>query len=387
MANIKKSLAWNLEQFDKILGKGPDIVLRRFLVGGKKPAALIFIDGLVNKIAVSDYIILPLMLADEEKGLEMEVLKEEVIGVGGISSENDENKLIDAVLAGTAVFLLDGCNEGLILDIVQWEKRSISEPDTDVVVRGPREGFIETLRINLSLLRRKIHHPALTFEMMKIGRYSKTDICLVYIKGVVNEGILVELKERLSGIKIDGILESGYIEELIEDSPFSLFPTVGSTEKPDIVAGKILEGRVAILVDGTPMALTVPMLFIEGFQCSEDYYSRFYQVSMIRILRYLAFFVNIFLPGIYVSLTTYHQQLIPVKLLLTMAAAEENTPFSVGFSLLLMGFAYEILREAGVRMPRPMGQAVSIVGAIVMGDAAVSAGLISAPVLIVVALT
>ncbi|MEG2213315.1 MAG: spore germination protein, partial [Clostridiales bacterium] len=204
---------------------------------------------------------------------------------------------------------------------------------------------------------------------------------------IVNRNVLRELKRRLKRIDIDGILDSGYIEQLIQDTPFSLFPTIGITEKPDIAAARILEGRVAVLIDGSPIALTVPMFFAEGLQSSEDYFTRFYYASWIRMIRVLAFLINIWLPGLFVAVVTWHQQIIPVRLFLSMAAAEANTPFAVGLAMLLILVAYEVLREAGVRLPKPAGQAISIVGAIIMGDAAISAGLISAPVLIILSLT
>lgn len=386
MTGLSRDFSQNFHRFQERLGQGSDLVFRRFLVA-EKEAAIIFIDGMVDTQALSQFIILPLLEAEKEQAETLASLGEMVIGAGSFKLNGDFEALINAVLSGMAVLLLEGEEQGAVLDIIRLNQRGISEPATDVVVRGPREGFVESLRSNLTLIRRKIRHPHLTFETMKIGRYSNTEICLVYIKSIVHPEVLEDVKKRLAPIDIDGILESGYIEELITDSPFSPYPTVGNTEKPDILAAKILEGRVGILVDGSPAALTVPMLFVEAFQSPEDYYNRFYHVSLIRLMRYFAFFISIFLPGLYIALAAYHQQLIPVRLLLNMAAAEEQTPFPIGVSMLLMMLAYEILREAGVRLPRPVGQALSIVGGIVMGEAAVSAGLISQPVLIVVAIT
>ena len=386
MVKVYKTLKYNLGYFQENIGQGPDVVMRRFKVAGQREAALLYLDNMVNQQLVSQFLIMPLQRLKTIPD-NVEELVQNAIAIGKAKFEDDLNVLIDAILNGGGVFLLDGEARGVVLDIVKWEKRGVSEPATDVVVRGPHEGFVETMQTNISMIRRKIRHPDLVFEQMKIGRYSQTSVCIVYVKSIAKQEVLTELRERLARIDIDGILESGYIEELIEDNPCSPYPTIGTTEKPDIVAAKVLEGRLALLVDGSPIALTIPLLFVEGFQSAEDYYSRFYYVSFVRIVRYMAYFISMVLPGLYAAITTYHQQLIPIRLLLTMAAAEENTPFSTGLSLLIMVFAYEVLREAGVRMPRPVGQAVSIVGAIVMGDAAVSAGLISAPVLIVVALT
>jgi len=236
-------------------------------------------------------------------------------------------------------------------------------------------------------LRRKIKNTQLKFEKITVGKQTKTDICIVYINGIANEKIVQEVKDRITRIETDSILESGYIEAFIEDAPYSLFPTVGNSEKPDIVSAKLLEGRIAVLTDGTPFVLTLPYLFIEAFQNSEDYYSRPYLATFIRWLRWLAFFISTFLPALYVAITTYHHELLPTSLLISIASANEGSPFPTIVEALLMLVAYEILREAGLRLPKAVGQAVSIVGALVIGDAAVSAGLVGAPMVVVVALT
>ncbi|MDV3429294.1 MAG: spore germination protein, partial [Bacillota bacterium] len=233
----------------------------------------------------------------------------------------------------------------------------------------------------------RIKSPDLIFKTLKIGSRTKTSVCIVYIKGIVNPKLIDEIYKRLNRINTDAILESGYIEQFIEDAPYSIFPTVGNTEKPDTSAAKILEGRACILVDGTPFALTVPLLFIEGFQSAEDYYSRPYFASLLRILRFTCFFISTLAPATYVMLTTFHQELIPTTLLFTMAAGREGVPFPAVLEAGLMVITFEILREAGVRLPRPVGQAVSIVGALVIGEAAVTAGLVGGLLVIVVALT
>ncbi|MGI6360759.1 MAG: spore germination protein [Bacillota bacterium] len=383
----EKLFTVKMNNFKQALGDNPDVIMRRFLVGGKKSAAIFFIEGLVNKEIMAKNIIEPLLDESAGRADSLESLEKKIISVSNVKKESDLATLIDNFFAGLVIVFFDGYQKALVIDIIQWEQRGISEPKTDVVVRGPREGFCETLRINMTLLRRKIHHPGLTFEIQKYGRYSNTEVAVVYIKGIVNRDVLRKLNKRLKRIDIDAILDSAYIEQLVRDHPISPFPTISSTEKPDIVAARLLEGRVGILVDGTPIALVVPMLFVEGFQVSEDYYDNFYYTSFMRIIRYTSFFVTVLLPGFFIAITSYHQNLIPDKLLITMIAAEKNTPFSIGLGVFIMGMTYELLREAGLRLPKPMGQAVSIVGAIVLGDAAVSAGLISASVLIIVAVT
>jgi spore germination protein KA len=268
-----------------------------------------------------------------------------------------------------------------------WAERNIDEPDTEAVVRGSREGFTETLRTNTALIRRRIKNPNLVFESFKIGKQTHTDICIAYIDDIANKKVIEEVKNRLNRIDTDCILESGYIEQFIEDNPFSPFSTIGNSERPDTVAAKLLEGRVAIFCDGTPFVLTVPYLFIETIQISEDYYSRPYLSSLMRWIRLLAFFITLTTPALYVALETFHQEMIPTVLLITAAAAREGIPFPSFIETMLIGIIFELLRESGIRMPRPIGQAVSIVGALVIGEAAVQAGIIGAPMVIIAAVT
>ena len=393
------SLAANLSTISGQLGQSPDIIIRELVIGSHISGAIIYIDGLVDKHQIDRDILAPLMMDSKmkkpmddmdtriEDGDTITKLQMKLVAIGDIKVKNSFNDLVDAVLSGNTVLVVDNCPEALILSTQGWEKRSIEEPASEVVVRGSREGFMESLRTNTSLLRRRIRNPNLTFEVMRIGRQTRTDVCIAYIKGVAADSLIDEIKRRLKRIKTDSILESGYIEEFIEDAPFSIFPTVSYSERPDVVAGKILEGRAAVLVAGTPFVLMVPMMFVEAFQSPEDYYARSFFSSLIRWVRYVAFVLSLLLPAIYVALLAYHQELIPANLLITLAAAREGIPFPAVVEALGMGLIFEILREAGIRLPRPMGQAISIVGALVVGQAAVSAGLVGAPMIIVIALT
>jgi spore germination protein KA len=310
-----------------------------------------------------------------------------MLSVGNIEDVFNIDQIIESCLSGDAVLIIQGCTKALAINTKAWASRSIEEPKTEAVVRGPREGFTETITTNMTMLRRKIKSPNLVFEAMRIGRETRTNVCIAYLKDIVNAELVTEIKERLNRIDTDAILESGYIEQYIEDEPLSIFPTIGNSEKPDSAAAKILEGRVAIIIDGTPFVLIVPMLFIEGFQNSEDYYSRTIFSNFMRLLRYLAFFISILAPAFYVMLSVFHQELIPTTLLFTMAANREGVPFPAVMEAELMLITFEILREAGVRLPRPVGQAVSIVGALVIGEAAVSAGLVGGLMVIVTAIT
>lgn len=294
---------------------------------------------------------------------------------------------IDAIVTGDSVFFIDGLDEAFILPSKNWEARSVDEPSTEQVVRGPRDGFTETIRVNTALVRRRIRSPLFRIEGMVVGTKTKTEINLAYLKGTVKEGLVEEIKKRLEKIKIDGILESGYIEELIDDAPLSPFPTIQNTERPDKVASAILEGRVAIFIDNTPFVLIAPTYFWQLLQASDDYYSKYYTGTFFRLIRYIAFVISLTLPSIYVMLASFHQEMIPTPLALTIASGREIVPYPVLLEAIIMEVAFELMREAGIRMPKPIGQAVSIVGSLIIGQAAVQAGLVSPFMVIVVALT
>jgi spore germination protein KA len=394
---LSKVLQDNIKTLTDILGTSSDIVERKITFGreGQSEAVLLYLNGLTDTSAVNEYIIKPLMhesrivsTKKNESALNnQDFIKDTLLTVSNLEKSNNLDEIIDNFLSGSTILLLDGSSEALIINLKKWEKRGVNEPQTGSVVRGPREAFSEALLVNTALLRRKIKNSNLILEKMVVGKQTKTDICIAYLKNIANEKLIEELKSRLKRIKTDSILESGYIEQYIEDAPYSIYATIAASERPDVISAKILEGRAAILVDGTPFVLTVPALFIEGFQSSEDYYIRPFFASLLRMLRFMCYVITIFLPSIYVALSSYHQELIPTPLLFTMAASHEGVPLPSMMEAGLMVFIFEILREAGVRLPRPIGQAVSIVGALVLGEAAVSAGFVGAPMIIVVALT
>lgn len=381
----------DLELLRDAIAESSDLIIRTFIFGRQIKAAIIYIDGLTDKALISETILKPLMYRTDGNPLpekvDLEYVRAELLFTGSIDTKKALKDVVSHILSGDTALLMDGAAEALVISLRGWQSRGIQEPQTESVVRGPREGFSETLRINTSLLRRKIKNPDLKFETVTIGERTGTDVCIAYIDNLAKPELIEEIKRRLNKIKIDGILESGYIEQYIEDAPYSIFSTVSNSEKPDKVAAKMLEGRAAILVDGTPFVLTVPMVFVESFQSEEDYYSRPFFASAIRLLRFIAFLISILAPALYVALSTFHQELIPTPLLLSMAAAHEGVPLPALIEALVMLLFFEILKEAGVRLPRPIGQAVSIVGALVIGEAAVSAGLIGAPMVIVIAVT
>ncbi|HWQ41442.1 MAG TPA: spore germination protein [Desulfosporosinus sp.] len=396
--NLDSQLAKNLSQIKERFKDSVDVAYREFSPGFdlNKKAGLIYIYGLVNSELTNNTILKPLMfelpknkeLETMEQGNLLEKIKRCALPNSNLREAATLQDVITGILSGDTALLLDGFPTALLIETKGWETMGIKEPDTEAVVRGPREGFTETIGVNTAMLRRKIKNEKLRLESLNsLGRQTKTLVYIAYIEGIVNEKFVTEVKKRLQRIDIDGILESGYIEQLIEDAPTSIFPTIGNTEKPDILASKLLEGRVGILVDGTPFALTVPYLLIEAFQSAEDYYSRPYYSTLIRMIRYVALFISVLFPALYVSLQSFHPEMIPTSLLISMAGAREGVPFPAYIEALVMGVVFEIMREAGVRMPRPIGQSVSIVGSLVLGEAAVRAGFISNPMVIVVAIT
>jgi len=259
------------------------------------------------------------------------------------------------------------------------------EPESEKLVRGPREGFIENISVNMSLLRRRINSPALVFEAQDIGSLTETKVVISYVAGICDPEIIQEVKKRLSFVHIQSVLDTGYLEAFVVDHPKSIFPQVEVTEKPDKALAQMLEGRIVIMVDGTPNVIIVPTIFTQFIQASEDYYEKPYYASFLRYIRMLAMIIALFLPGLYVALTTIHQEMLPTPLALSIAGSREGVPFPTVVEALLMEIAFEMLREAGVRLPAQVGQAVSIVGALIIGQAAVDAKIVSPIMVIIVA--
>ncbi|MCR6544321.1 spore germination protein [Dehalobacterium formicoaceticum] len=383
----------DLANFKRLTGESTDIVVRKLTLKNNINAAIIFIDGLVFELVIRENVLEPLVLCGEKEILDkkgndlVQALKNRILPVASIREEESVEQIVNAVFSGDTMLLVDGSTQALLINAPGWERRMPSEPESEIVVKGPREGFVETLRTNTSMLRRRVGHPGLTFEDLVLGQKTQTKVSIAYLKGVVRPELVDEVKRRLERINTDAILAAGYVEQYIEDAPFSPFMTVDYTERPDVTAAKLMEGRVAIMVDGTPIANTVPTLFIEFFQSPDDYNARPFYATILRWFRYFAFFAGSMSPGIFVALATFHQEFLPTPLLISMAAASEGTPFPAVVEAMGMGLIFEILREAGIRLPKPIGSAMSIVGALVIGDAAVSAGFIEAYMVIVVSFT
>lgn len=377
---ISDSLQKNLSELKAIL-QSDDLSFTQFSINGT-PAALIFVNDIVNKEAAGDLILRPLVKLESplnDKAIENLILSPEK------KTAEDIKQAALEVAGGNVCLIAEGLNKAYLFGLRKFEKRAISEPPTSTVIKGPREGFVESLPVNISLMRRRLKTPALKFENSFAGRYSRTPVSVCYLKGVADEKLVKTVKQKLARIDIDAVLDSSYITKFLGEHETSLFKQIGNTEKPDILAAKILEGRVAILVDGSPIALTVPYLLLEDFQSPSDYYGSPYSAMASRLLRMVAVVLSIYLPAFFVAAELFHLQLLPLSFLLTIASSIKGIPLSPSYEMFLTLAIFEVLNEASIRMPRYVGMVVSIVGGLVLGETAVTAGIISAPTLMIIA--
>jgi spore germination protein KA len=386
----------NLKELQERLGHSPDIVIRRIKsTTTQVEVAAVYIEGLIEKLMVNEFVEHamsfdklseenPVITSAEDIFLYM---KELARGIGEEQTVGDWDVLFEALFSGDTVLWINGIREAIRGNTSGGEVRTVSDATTQVAIRGSKEGFTESIGTNISLVRRKIKSPNLWVESMKIGDVTQTNVSIMYIHGIVNDNTLHELRIKLQSIDIDGILESGYIEQFLEDTPFSPFPTLYNTERPDSVAGNLLEGRVAIFVDGTPFVLIAPTTFFMFLHAVEDYYQRYDITTLIRLLRFICLVISLFGPALFIAILNFHQEMIPTALLINFASQREGVPFPAFIEAMLMEFTFEIIREAGIRMPSPIGQTVSIIGGLVLGQAAVQAGIVSPAMVIVVSLT
>jgi spore germination protein KA len=384
----------NIERLLNELGNSSDVSVRMVESPYQKTlkAAVIHLDGLTDENIINENIMTPLIQWLKETNQvvtvkEIEAQIPQMLTVSQLTIKENWHEFISAVLTGDTVILLNGSSKIFIGNTKKLQSRAVTEPTTQTVVRGPKDSFTENLRTNTSLIRARIQDSNLRLDSMKIGSVTQTDIGIMYIKGNADERIVEEIKERLKEIKVDGVLESNYVEEFIRDDRTTIFPLLLNTERPDAVVGNLLEGRIAIIVQGTPFVLIAPAIFSQFFQSPEDYYQNYYIASFLRILRFGSFILSMYASAIYLALITHHQGLIPNTLMVSLMAQRERVPFPAIVEMVVMELAFEMLREAGIRMPRAIGPAVSIVGALILGQAAVEAGFVSAAVVIIVAIS
>ena len=387
---LSGNLTEDINLFKNIFKKDAILRIKKISVTNSESfdCALIYMDGMVNSEQINESVIKPLITVDKANVKQniADFVSEQILFANDVKKVKSVAQILDGVLYGEAVLLIDKSETALLLDVKGWDTRGISEPDDERILSGPREGFEEAALRNLAMLKRKLITPDLCVEVQKVGRRTATKVYVCYLGSLADPDTVEKIKERISEIDIDGILDVNYITEQIRDNKHSLFKTSGTTERPDVVAAKLLEGRIAIMVDGTPVVATVPYLFSENFQSDEDYYQNYFYGSVGRILRYLCFFITIFVPAGFVALLTFHKELLPTSFAISVTKLRAGVPFSPFSETLLMILVFEILKEAGVRTSQNLGHAISIVGGLVVGQAAVDAGIISTPILIVVAI-
>ena len=386
---LNRDLMENMVKVRALSQNSTDLLERQIEVSGV-PVAILMCEGMVNLQLFTQILVRPLTELSLENA-DGEAVARWVSRETVLSGDQKEfftyDELFSFLMAGFVVLLIDGVDRGIACGMQGYSFRSVSEPSSEMNITGSREGFVEPIRVNQTMIRRRLRSPSLKFEMYPIGEKSRTDICLVYLTDTADPRMVEEVKRRLGKLSSDILLSQGYLRPYLEGQPLSPFSSVGTTERPDTLCAKINEGRIGILVDGTPFALVVPYLFEEHFQSMDDYSYRPYYGSFIRLLKYFAFLLSIFLPGGYVAITSFSPEMLPDSLLFNIAASEQQTPFSMMTEALVLHLIYEIMREAGLRLPRPVGHAVSIIGALVIGDAAVKAGIIGSSMVMVVALT
>lgn len=389
---ISKYLDENVYVLNKLFEKCGDIVQKTFLIEreqGSTRMHLIYVDGLVNAVQIEDSIVKPITYewrGTDGRSLWESILCREAHSVD-IKREESFDLAIGSVLKGDTAIFVDGYKEALIVSTKKYPLRSISENDSEAGMRGPKDSFNEGFRFSTALIRRRIRDAKLRVEQGTMGQRTRTDYAVIYMEDLANPSLVQEIKDRIDKYDIDGIFDSGMAEHLLEDNWYSPFPVFQATTRPDKVAAGIIEGRVAVVFDNSPEVILAPSNFNMLLQASDDYYNRWAVGTFARILRYIAAFLAITLPGLYIAITVYHSEMLPTKLLYAIVAARGMVTFPIVVEILIMEFLFELLREAGIRLPGPLGNTIGVVGGLIVGQAAVDAGIVSTIVVIVVALT
>jgi len=378
----------------KLLSKSPDIKFREIFINDDKnlPVTMIYIDGMTNPMYVSDFILKP--LNQEDKFCDVKNLSDayKLIENGAIyfaaQIKSDVlTEVINEILSGASVLVFDELKRAIVFDTKGYEKRAIIEPTSENVTKGPKDSFIEVLRVNTSTLRAKIKSKNLVIEQTVVGKQTATPVSIIYMDNIANVNIVNAVREKLNGLDVDNVLSPSYIESALSSNIYSVFPQVKATERPDVLSADLLEGRVGVIVDGIPLAFVVPTTFIQLLQAPEDYSRNFIVSSLVRMLRYDLLFLTLTLPAFYIAVSSFNPELLPTDLVISIAESKIGVPFPSFFETLLMLLAFEVIFEAGLRMPKNIGQTVSIVGALIVGQAAVQAKIISPAVVILIAFT
>lgn len=382
---MKKDLIKNIEYLKSRLGNTDELIVKEISANGTK-CAVLYLLGLNDTESLSKFVIIPLS-EYTEKITKLDDILKNCIALSEAEIEKDNEKLVSAILKGKGILLVDGFDKAIVLAIDSYQERAIAEPPTSTVLKGPRAGFNENLKTNLSIIRKILATPKLKSEHLFVGKYTQTQVTILYIDDIADKEIVDMVVKKISEIDIDGVLDSFYISAYLEDRKNSMFRQIGNSEKPDVIASKMLEGRVAIVVDGSPMVLTVPYIFMEDLQSGDDYYSNHSRATFVRWIRMLSIFVTLLAPSLYIAVVLHHNKAIPLKFLITIVNSTKGLPLTPFAEILFVLLLFEILYEASVRMPKYLGLALSIVGALILGDTAVKAGLISPPAVMIVAVS
>lgn len=389
-----QELELTAENIKDLLGANSDIKFREILINEGKNISvnLIYVDGLINGDYISNYILKPLLQEPEfrQAGSLNEVVRHIENGKLYFINQKkvaDISEAVYGLVSGAALLIFGSGKTAFSIEAKGFEKRAISEPTAENVIKGAKDGFIEELRTNTAICRRKLKSHNLTINETKVGKQSQTRVAIVYMNNIANKTIVEEVKKRLDSIEIDRLLTAGYIEEFIVDEKNTAFPQIAYTERPDKFCENIVSGRVGILIDGLPISYIIPATLLQFIQAPEDYAQNYMVSSVIRALRFTAMILTLVLPAFYVAITSFHHEMIPAKLAVSIASSKEGVPFPMFVEVILMLAAFEVLIEAGLRLPRSIGQAVSIVGALVVGQSAVEAKLLSPATVVVIAIT
>lgn len=384
----------NSNNIKNMLGQSSDVVFREIYINGNKDfkVTLVFVDGMVNSKTINDDILKPLLQeckisqANNSKDA-IDLLEHGVIYTSTVKLENDINQLVDDILGGFSALIFDSEKKAVAFETKGFEKRSITEPENESVLRGPRDSFVETLRTNTATIRRKIKSANLVIEETIVGKQTKTTVAVVYMKNIIDQKIVQQLHEKIGKVDIESVLNVDFLSQYLVDNKYSPYPEIDYTERPDRLCYCMLEGRAGIIVDGIPMIMIAPATFDKGLKSPEDYGHNTFINSFKRLLRYILLGFTLYLPAFYIAITTFSQEMLPAKFAVSIAAAREGVPFPSYLEVFLMIIAFEVLQEAGLRLPKAIGQTVSIIGTLVVGEAAVAANIVSAPVIIIVAIT
>ncbi len=379
---ISNNIQENKQDIKELFNNSSDLIIYEFTTNYNEQAFIVYIGGIIDKEILNEDLVKPL-INDLESSKE---IKSKVF-ISPTTEVTELKDCITPIINGDIALFVEDLNIIHLFSIEKWNNREIAPPTSERVIRGPKQAFIENIEVNKSLIRRIIKNNDLVFEDYILGVQTNTTISLAYLKTIVKQEVLDEVRSRINNINTGGVLDGGYIEGFITDKPKMIISTISMSEKPDVISSKILAGNIAILSDGSPDVLTVPKLFIENLHSPEDYYIKPKFATFLRIIRLISFFISFTLPGIYISLVLYHQEMIPTNLLVSIAGQREGVPLSSAFEALLMIGFFELLKESGIRLPQTIGQTVTLVGGLVIGQAAVDAGVISATMVIIVAAT